>query len=471
MKQIIFIVLMFSIIFNWQCKTTKIEPPKPPNFSLIAPPKLTSMIGFPININLEGLSKSLNKKFTTQLYKDSNFNDNDGDNLKVEVLKKGDFLLTTTANSLNISAPLHIDFVYLLNVFGSTKEISKGLNLTVNFSTSPLVDRDWNLLLNSKGKIVWDDLPVIDLGFTKLDLPSLFGSLIQGVVNKMAKKIDSEVPKYVNIKKIVSDEWMKLADPILLDSANKAWMVVNPKNIFITPIQYNAKNMQIKLGLSSIVEFVSGYKPTNDSFSKIIPPLRQVSNIQENIKLNLGATLTFSQINETIKQQFLNKPFELESYDYKMKINDAQVFNYGNKVMIALDIDGKVRKGIVGKNIKGIVYATGIPIYNAKSKTIEIKQFDFELKTRDILLKAASWLVKSKSFKENVESKLFFPIEDKLTQARITANDAVNKKMIDNIDIKGFVKNLEPGNIYITPTAIKLNIVTDGNLEINLNGF
>jgi hypothetical protein len=66
---------------------------------------------------------------------------------------------------------------------------------------------------------------------------------------------------------------------------------------------------------------------------------------------------------------------------------------------------------------------------------------------------------------------LVFPIEDKLTQARLTANDAVNKKMIDNIDIKGFVKNLEPGNIYITPTAIKLNIVTDGNLEINLNGF
>jgi hypothetical protein len=100
----------------------------------------------------------------------------------------------------------------------------------------------------------------------------------------MAKKIDTEVPKYVNIKKIVSDEWLKLADPILLDSVNKAWLVLNPKNVFITPIQYNAKNMQIKLGLSSvIVEFVSGYKPTNDSFSKIIPPLRQVSNILKKI--------------------------------------------------------------------------------------------------------------------------------------------------------------------------------------------
>ncbi len=471
MKDLIFIGLIILLVINWQCKTTKIEPPKPPNFSLVEPPKLTSMIGFPININIEGLSKSLNKKFTTQLYKDSNFNDNSGDNLKIEVLKKGDFVLNTAANSLNISAPLHIDLVYLLNVFGNTKEISKGLNLTVNFSTSPLVDRDWNLLLNSKGKIIWDDLPVIDLGITKIDLPSVFGSLIQSVVNKMAVKIDKEVPKYVNIKKMVSDEWMKLSNPILLDSANKAWMVVNPKNVFITPIQYNPKNMQIKLGLSSIVEFISGYKPTNDSFSKIIPPLRQVSNIQENVKLNLGATLTFEQINESIKQQFLNKPFELESFDYKIKINDAKVFNYGNKLMIALDLDGKVRKGMVGKNIRGVVYATGVPIYNAKSKTIEIKQFDFELKTRDILLKAASWLVKSKSFKENIESKLIFPIEDKLTQARLTANDAVNKKMLDNLDIKGFVKNIEPGNIYITPSAIKINIITDGNLEINLNGF
>jgi hypothetical protein len=471
MKPIFLIIIILMMVLNWSCKTTKIEPPKPPSFSVVEPPKLSSMIGLPININIEGLSKSLNKKFTTQLYKDSNFNDNDGDNLKIEVLKKGDFILNTSNNSLNISAPLHIDLNYMFNVFGSSKEISKGLNLTVNFSTSPVVDRDWNLQLNSKGKIIWDDLPVIDLGITKIDLPSVFGSLIQSVVNKMAVKIDKEVPKYVNIKKMVSDEWMKLANPILLDSANKAWMVVNPKNVFITPIQYNPKNMQIKLGLSSIVEFVSGYKPTNDSFSKVIPPLRQVSNIQENVKLNLGATLTFEQINESIKQQFLNKPFELESFDYKIKINDAKVFNYGNKLMIALDLDGKVRKGMVGKNIRGVVYATGVPIYNAKSKTIEIKQFDFELKTRDILLKAASWLVKSKSFKENIESKLIFPIEDKLTQARLTANDAVNKKMLDNLDIKGFVKNIEPGNIYITPSAIKINIVTDGNLEINLNGF
>ena len=53
------------MVLNWSCKTTKIEPPKPPSFSVVEPPKLSSMIGLPININIEGLSKSLNKKCLT----------------------------------------------------------------------------------------------------------------------------------------------------------------------------------------------------------------------------------------------------------------------------------------------------------------------------------------------------------------------------------------------------------------------
>jgi hypothetical protein len=287
----------------------------------------------------------------------------------------------------------------------------------------------------------------------------------------MAQKIDTEVPKSLNLKKQVSDAWLTLKDPILLDSTNKAWLMVNPKNVFITPITYTKTQMQIKLGLASVVELVSGFKPVNDSFAKQLPPLRQVNNFEENIKLNLGASVSFDQINESLAKQFAGKPIELESFDYKMKINDAKAFNYGNKVMIALDIDGKVRKGIIGKNIKGIVYATGVPIYNAKNKTIEIKQFDFEIKTRDILLKAGSWLLNSVVFKQTIEKQLVYSIADQLNQARLSANDAVNKKMIETVDIKGFVKNLEPGEIFVTPNSIRINIITDGNIEVNLNGF
>jgi acylphosphatase len=43
--------------------------------------------------------------------------------------------------------------------------------------------------------------------------------------------------------------------------------------------------------------------------------------------------------------------------------------------------------------------------------------------------------------------------------------------MIETLDIKGYIKNLEPGEIFVTPNAIRINIITDGNIVVNLNGF
>ncbi len=77
----------------------------------------------------------------------------------------------------------------------------------------------------------------------------------------------------------------------------------------------------------------------------------------------------------------------------------------------------------------------------------------------------------SAAFKQNIEKQLVYSIAEQLNQARLNANDAVNKKMIETVDIKGDVKNLELGEIFVTPYSIRINIITDGNIEVNLNGF
>lgn len=464
----IFIVL----IFINSCATKQITAPKPIASVNVPIPKPASIIGLPIHINTDGITKSINSKFPLELYKDDKFDDNENDNLKLTVLKRGDLILTTSADGLNISAPIHIDFIYNVKLFGGfEKPISHSLNLTVFFTTTPSVDRDWNLNLNSKGRIIWDDLPSINLGVTTLDLPKLFGKIMQSQVDKMAAKINKEVPKALNLKQIVSNSWKTLAEPILLDSSYKAWLLLNPKNIFITPITYATNEMEIKLGISSIIEVISGYKPTNDSFNVNLPPLRQVNNLNDNVKINLNATVGFNQINETLSKQFIDKPMLLEGDSYKINIKEAKAFPYGNKIMIGIDLDGKVKKGIIGKGIKGIVYATGIPKYNMQNKSIEITEFDFDIKTKDILVKSASWLLNSKKFRENIEKQLVFSIANQLTEAQKMANEAVNKNWSNSINLNGNIKKIEPNTIFVTPNALNLNIITEGNLTLNLTGF
>jgi len=468
MKKILLLAFSAILLFSIACKTHVITAPKPPNVALVTPPKPLSVIGIPFHVSTVGLATSLNKKFTTEIYKDDNLDDN----IKLTILKRTDLLVNTSNNNLTITAPLHIDFVYNLKVFGGfEKPIAQSFNVTVNFTTNPSIDRDWNLNLNSKGKISWDDLPVINLGLTSINLPELFGNIIQGQVNKMASKIDQEIPKSLNIKKMMDTTWKNLANPFALDSAFNAWLLINPKNIYITPITYTQDEMLVKLGVSSLIDVVSGYKPTNDSFSNVLPPLRQVNTLNDQLKINLSASVSFEQINAKINEQFKDKPMLLEGAEYSINIKDAKAFAYGNKMMIAIDLDGKVKKGVLGKGIKGIVYATGTPSYNSTKKTIEIKQFDFDIKTRDILVKSASWLLNSNKFRENIEKQLVFDIGPQLVEAKKTANEALTKKWVENIDINGEISKIEPGNFFITPNALNLNIITEGNLKLIMTGF
>jgi hypothetical protein len=462
--------ILLSALFA--CKIQVIQAPKPIDVAYVAPVKQNSFIGLPIHISTNGMAASINKKFQVEIYKDDKFDDNANDNLKLTVLKRNDFIVSTSTDGISITAPLHIDFVYNLKAFGAIeKPISQSLNLTVIFNTTPSIDRDWNLKLNSKGKIAWDDLPVINLGITTLNLPDLFGSIIQGQVNKMAIKIDQEASKNMDIKKIVGEAYKNLSEPILLDSTQKAWLLINPKSIFITPITYTNEEMLLKLGINSMIELVSGYKPKNDSFSTSLPPLRQANSFNDQVKINLSANISFDQINEKLAQQFVEKPMLLEGDEYKINIKDAKAYPYGNKIMLALNVDGKISKGKLGKGIKGIVYAVGIPNYNAITKSLEVKQFDFDIKTRDILLKSATWLLNSKKFRESIEKQMIFSIATQLNDAKKSANDAIHKKWLDLLDLSGTISKIELAGIYISPKNLNINITTEGTLKVSLTGF
>jgi hypothetical protein len=51
------------------------------------------------------------------------------------------------------------------------------------------------------------------------------------------------------------------------------------------------------------------------------------------------------------------------------------------------------------------------------------------------------------------------------------ANEAVNKNWSNSINLNGNIKKIEPNTIFVTPNALNLNIITEGNLTLNLTGF
>ena len=60
-------------------------------------------------------------------------------------------------------------------------------------------------------------------------------------------------------------------------------------------------------------------------------------------------------MNAIIAQQLNGKSIKLEAKEYNIDILDAKVFGAGEKLLIGVKVNGKVKKGFFGKKIKGII--------------------------------------------------------------------------------------------------------------------
>ena len=193
--------------------------------------------------------------------------------------------------------------------------------------------------------------------------------------------------------------------------------------------------------------------------------------MDDKINLMLNIQISFDQINQTIKQKLIGKSIKLESKEYNLDILDAKVFGNTDKILIGVNVTGKVKRGVIAKKIKGIVYFEGTPVYNIQKQTISVKNFELNIQTKDVLLKSASWLANSKLFKNSIESKLEFSIAKELKDAIKIANEAVNKQYGKKLQINGVINQITPTDIFVTPNAVRVNIKAVGKIGLKLNGF
>jgi len=469
------LVLVYALLFFvLACNTTHIKPPKPSNINYIEPVKPTSCVTLPIVLDLKAISNDLNTRYLEKYYTDDSYENNGNDHLKVTVIKRAPLHISSFGNHVFVSAPMRIEGTYRLNkkVLGMHVAYDQGFkfNLTVDIQTLPVFDKHWNLKLNSKSNIRWEDLPNFEVAGLQVDFPKLFGNIIQGQVDKITTQLDQEIANTVDLRKVVLDSWKQAIQPIRIDAATNSWLLIRPKQVFYTQLEGFDSLAKINLGLYSVIEIVSGFKPLSDTTS-VLPYLYQTNKLDDKINLMLNAEISFDQINQTIQQQLIGKIIKLESKEYNLDILDAKVFGNTDKILIGVNVTGKVKRGVLAKKIKGIVYFEGTPVYNIQKQTISVKNFELNIQTKDILLKSASWLANSKLFKSNIESKLEFSIAKELQDAMKIANESVNKPYGKKLQLNGVINQITPTDVFVTPNAVRVNIKATGKIGIKLNGF
>jgi hypothetical protein len=456
------------------CKRTVTLEPDAPQQAVAATeftPKLSD-INVPISFQISHLEEKINQDLNGVLYRDDNLK---GDNLALLVTKNGPIGIEAKNNRVYFSIPLHIQAKVrwrwqacnICPALQRTEAMSFDL-ITKSESQLSLTD-DYQLKTVSTGDFTWGEKkPFLYMGPVKIGLARYIEPAIRQQLGNIYQKFDQELQSRLQFKQHLQDAWVKLQQPILLDKDLNAWLTVRPQEIRISPLRIHNGQVDMRIGFSSYIQTVTNGKP-QPVINSVLPSLIIDNRLSDNVHIGLTGEISYRHASQLLKEQVTGKLFTFDGGKDQIRINDAVVSASGEQLVLMLDINGKTKAGLFSKKLEGKIFLKATPYYDPNTSTIRVKDLDYSIDTKDMLVQTASWLAKE-HFREILERHINLPIRSQMEdiQQKLQAVLTQTNRGYEAVQLTGALTHMEPEDIYLTPTSIKAVVNARGKLSMQI---
>ena len=452
-----FLLAVLAMISITSCKSLKVTRPEEAYVAPDYTPK-PSVINVPFYLDMQDIQNMVNKKISGLIYEDNSLEDNNNDNIMVKAWKKEDFIIKYENNQLVYRIPLKlwIKAGWKVSKLGITLSDYRELNaeIALKFKTTFFVNKDWSVTtFTATDGYEWLSTPVIKIGPVDVPITAIANTILNKNKSTIRSEIDKAIKQNLSLRKYIQDIWVNLQKPIKLNNEYNLWLKLNPQEISSTPIFSQNNQIKISLGIKSIIESYMGDEPKTIP-NKGLPDYNLVKSLDNNFSINLLSDISYKSVDTLAKQFLKGKTF---TQDKKaITVTDIKVYGSNNKMVIGTTLKG---------SINGIIYFTGKPVFDSATSSLKVIDLDFDLETKNALLKTASWLLHNK-LKKMIEQNLIFPIGDKLEDSKKLINKEItHNQLTKNILLNGNLNNLAIENIFLTPESIKIATIFRGSLK------
>jgi hypothetical protein len=414
-----------------------------------------STLNVPVQIPVAEIENQLNRQMKGLLYEDNNLNDDD---LAIKVWKRDSMLIDAEGNVFNIKVPLKI--WVKAGKFGIYKEIEFALN--ANIATTLTLTPDWQLKTITQPKAYeWVSRPVFKLGFIEIPVTGIIENVLDEQIPEISKQLDKYVGEKVEVKKYVQQAWNQVQEPYLMSKEYDSWLKVTPLEVQMTPIRGKDHHARTTLGIRTYTESYFGDKP-EQTLNPVLPPLKMVETMPDDFHIGISGEVSHKQATKMLSALMLEQTYQFQDGKYKITVKSLDVYGNDEKLIIAAGLQG---------SLNGTVYFTGIPVFNRENKMLEIRNLDYELDTKNKLLKTASWLAHGKFVKILSES-FKFPLAPQIEQAKKAIQDNLTHyQLAKGIFLRGKLETLEPKDVFITPNSIIATLEATGTVDVKIEGL
>jgi len=414
-----------------------------------------STINIPIDIPVQEVENQINNQLKGLIYEDDKLDD---DNLMLKVWKRDSILVNAEGNVFNLIIPLKI--WAKAGKFGIYKELEFSLN--AKLATQLTLSPDWQLKTTSTIKgYDWISKPVFDLGLIKIPITGIVERALDDQIPNITNELDKFVGEKVELKKYIQKVWTQVQSPTLISKEYDTWLMISPVEVIMTPINGKNKRAKCTFGIKTYTETIIVEKP-DQKVNSILPPLKVVNQMADEFSIGVSGEISLKNAGKLLSNLLVGQQYSFQNGKYNVTVKKIDLFGSNEKIIIAAGLEG---------SITGTVYFIGVPFFNNVTKSLEVKNLDYELDTKSKLLKVASWFAHGKFVKIMSES-FKFPLSGQIEDAKkLIQQNLNNYKIAKGIYLNGKLNSLEPKNVYITPKSIIATLEASGKADIKIEGL
>jgi hypothetical protein len=450
---------LLSIILGLgSCKTTE---PLRPTESYVTPdykPQV-STISLPLEMDMKSVETLLNQKLTGLIYEDNSLDNNGGDNLMVKAWKKDNIKIALNNNQLSYQVPLKlwIKAGWKIEKLGISLSDYREMNaeIALKFKTNITLNPDWTISTKTESDgYDWISSPVLKIGPVNVPIKFIADLILQYNLKTISKAIDDGMKESLDLRPYAKQAWVDVQAPVNLSPEYSLWLAVQPTDVLAMPL--SGKNGKIRqvAAIQSLVMCSIGKKPEMNSVSKL-PDLRIVNKIDENTVVNMVADIPYTYVDSISQQNLLRKTFA--EGKKSITINSIKIYGNDNEMIVQTEVSG---------SMTGKLFFRGKPVFNKPDSSIRISNFDFEVHTKNVLVKSAGWLLKG-GIKSSIEKRCVYPVGANIKETQAAIQQSMTHYPLSNgFYLAGKVDNFEVQELYLTPGSIKAAVSLQGKVRI-----
>jgi hypothetical protein len=462
------VLVAFTIILV-SC-SHKINPDRPElvasNFRLDSLPD--SEINLPVQISLKPVyvmaEKQVDTLFTSPGYPNG-WVQNGCDNRYKYVFRRGPLQLKAAGTALNMN------FMGYYKIIGSTRvcvggaaispwtppcrcgfdEAERRVNVSFSNSVNILPDYKIKLIIRRNEPQPLDKCEVCFWGqdITKQVLSGLTAEL-----DAAKAELDKNYGT-VDLKPHFQQLWTELCK--VYNVYNMGWLQINPQRFRINSLFAKDDSLYVNLGLSARPA-ISFEKPEEKN---LVVPNLGTSNRRQGFSIFLDANLNYDSLSTILNRNIANKEFDFNKGPVKKKfiIKECRLFGSGNeKLIIKVNFSG---------TDDGTFYLTGKPVYDRDKHLLELKDIEFDIKSKDALLKTAEWLF-TKRITTEITRYTQFDLTAYIDSAKLNVGQQLNHEWVKGISSTGGIDDIRLIGIYPLSQGLLIRSNCTGRLSVRV---